>query len=268
MTKPERYDFGRNWREFSEGLTDSAIGHAKADFLRLVGDPSGKTFLDIGSGSGLHSLSALLLGASSVTAFDYDTDSVETTRQTLTRYGMDGNWSVRRGDVLDPERVSPDLYDIVYSWGVLHHTGDMWRALENAAGYVAAGGLFAVALYRKTPMCGLWAREKQLYATHPAVRPFIRPLYAGALLGAHALRGRNPWTFVRTYQSQRGMSFLHDVDDWLGGFPYESVAEADLIAFMRARGFSLLRSFNTKSGVGLFGTGCGEWAFRKDIGAT
>lgn len=263
MTKPARYDFGRNWREFSEGLTDSAIGHAKADFLRLVGDPSGKTLLDIGSGSGLHSLSALLLGARSVTAFDYDGDSVETTRQILTRHGGGGDWSARRGDILDPGPIPAGPYDIVYSWGVLHHTGDMWRALENAAGYVADGGLFAVALYRKTPMCRLWWYEKRLYARHPAVRPIIRPLYAAALLAAHALRGRNPWAFVRNYESQRGMSFMHDVDDWLGGFPYESVAEPELIAFMQARGFSLLRSFNTKSGIGLFGTGCGEWVFRK-----
>ena len=39
------------------------------------------------------------------------------------------------------------LFDIVYSWGVLHHTGDVWHAIENAASRVKPGGIFYIALY-------------------------------------------------------------------------------------------------------------------------
>lgn len=259
----ERYDFGRNWSAFSEAVSESAIAHAKTDLKRLVGDPAGKTFLDIGSGSGLHSLAALLLGAKKVVALDFDPDSVATSERVIQKHCQDGDWIVMRDDILAPERIPDEQFDIVYSWGVLHHTGDMWRAIENSLRYVATGGLFAVALYMKTPCCGLWWHEKRLYSRYRVIRPLVRSVYTMLMLARHAAKGDNPVGIIRNYSTQRGMSFVHDIDDWLGGFPYESVEAPELEAFLQQRSFSLERSFNTKAGIGLMGTGCGEWAFRE-----
>ena len=129
--------------------------------------------------------------------------------------------------------------------------------------YVGPGGTFAIALYRKTPLCRAWTLEKKFYANRRLLRPFVRYPFAAALLLAHFLKGRNPVSYVRNYGAQRGMSFMHDVDDWLGGYPYESVEPDELVAFFEKHGFRPVLEMNTESHIGLFGTGCGEWVFQR-----
>ncbi|MCA3275110.1 MAG: class I SAM-dependent methyltransferase [Methylobacterium sp.] len=136
--------------------------------------------LDIGCGSGLHSLAALRLGAARVHAIDLDRLSVETTRDLLGRYAAGEAWTVEELSVFDMAGLPQ--YDIVYSWGVLHHTGAMRRAIGEAAARVAPGGLLCLALYRRTPFCGLWRIEKRLYCASPA--PVQRLLRGGLCAGA------------------------------------------------------------------------------------
>lgn len=257
----DRYDFGRNWSELASRFDDSNVNQAKVDLARLVGDLQGKTFLDIGCGSGLHSAAALKLGAKRVYAVDYDTDCVSTTKAVLERFAAGHDWQVRRGDVLDRSTLPQETFDIVYSWGVLHHTGSMWKAIENAASSVKPGGRFCMALYLKTPFCGAWAVEKKLYAQNNWLRPLIKWPYIGAFLLAKAIRTGDAVSYVRNYKNGRGMEFLVDVDDWLGGYPYESVEPAELERFMTKLGFKMQEQFGTQAGSGLFGTGCGEWRF-------
>src|SRR5689334_15093694 len=79
-----RYGFGKNWAEFIERrLSDKIVQDSMDHMRRLMHADSlkGKTFLDIGCGSGIHSLAALRLGADKVVAFDYDDDSVATSRK-------------------------------------------------------------------------------------------------------------------------------------------------------------------------------------------
>lgn len=270
-----RYDFGRNWDSFAAQLSDEAIENAVTGLKKLTGPGSGARFLDIGSGSGVHSLAALRLGAKTVRCIDYDNDSVATTRALLTQRAPDADWEVRQGDILAERasdgpnnNASDDQFDTVYSWGVLHHTGDMWRAVENAATFVRPGGRFVIALYMKTPLCGFWKVEKYLYAKFPKLRPIFRWPFAALLLAGTSIRKRqSPRSIIGNYRQQRGMSFLHDVDDWLGGYPYESVRNEEVISFMASRGFELIECFNVKTPIGLFGSGCGEWVFRRSESA-
>jgi len=268
MEKNEtRYDFGRNWSEFSQQLSGDSISLADKGLKKLVSELAGERFMDIGSGSGLHSLSALRLGAQSAYCIDYDVDSVATTKSVLSTHASDQSWQARRGDILKENITNVDVapFDTVYSWGVLHHTGDMWLAIDNASSFVKDGGRFVIALYMKTYFCGFWKFEKWLYSRYRWLRPFLKYPYAFLALLAHALRkGISPSRFMREYKQVRGMNFMHDVDDWLGGYPYQSVTHEEIVKHMKKKGFSLENSFNTKRPIGVFGSGCGEWVFRKD----
>src|SRR5438105_4018862 len=131
----ERFTFGENWAAFLAVLDESRIAAAENSLREMLetSDLKNKTFLDIGSGSGLFSLAARRLGAT-VRSFDYDPASVACTRELKTRYFLkDEDWTVGTGSVLDADYIKAlPKFDVVYSWGVLHHTGQMWLALEHA----------------------------------------------------------------------------------------------------------------------------------------
>jgi len=224
----------------------------------------GRTFLDVGSGSGLSSLSALKLGAASVLALDFDPASVATTTRLLSRFAADGEWRCLQASVLDLSASEIGHFDVVYSWGVLHHTGSMWRAVEAAAALVAPGGTFAIALYRKTPSCERWKAVKRIYSRAPrwAQMP-ARFLYSAVLLLALTLNRTNPVHYVRSYSRTRGMSFWHDVHDWLGGYPYESASSEEVHSRLGALGFEVRREFLKPPNRGWLGSGCDEYVFSR-----
>ncbi len=113
------FRFGENWHLFAQSLTDKQISDAEFDVAALLGCDNlrGRTFLDIGSGSGLHSLAALRLGARRVLAVDFDPDSVRTSRDVLRRRWHDNNWEVKTQSVFDLTPERDGVFDIVYSWG-------------------------------------------------------------------------------------------------------------------------------------------------------
>jgi 2-polyprenyl-3-methyl-5-hydroxy-6-metoxy-1,4-benzoquinol methylase len=261
------FAFGENWRNYADSINEQRILSAVNRMQEFLGRDSleGLSFVDIGCGSGIHSLAALRLGARSVTAFDFDPVSVETCRRVLSINAPASNWTCRVANVFELPSEWNHAFDVAYSWGVLHHTGDMWRAIAQAAKLVASDrGLFALALYTKTPLCTLWKAEKYIYSRLPSLlQSPILAAFSAVELTRSMLRGRNPITLVKSYHQKRGMSFWHDGHDWLGGYPYESASPHETVCFLERRGFRLQRSLRTESSLGITGTGCAEYLFEK-----
>jgi 2-polyprenyl-6-hydroxyphenyl methylase/3-demethylubiquinone-9 3-methyltransferase len=270
VAQGERFAFGKNWASFLRALNENRIRQAEQSLQRMLGlsDLSGKSFLDIGSGSGLFSLAARRLGARP-RSFDYDPDSVACTNLLKARYFPDdANWIIEAGSVLDDTYMrSLGQFDIVYSWGVLHHTGNMWRAIENAAACTAPLGLLYISIYNfQDPWSKRWLRIKRLYNTLP--RPLRLP-YGIAVMGVRelrylvsAIRRFRLSTYVKAWTdypeiSMRGMSRWHDLIDWVGGLPFEVARPEEVFCFLKARGF-LLENLVTCGG----GLGCNEYVFR------
>lgn len=261
------FAFGQNWASYANIIGDEQITKAISSLSRLItpAEMQGKTFLDIGCGSGLSMLAALKLGAAHVTGIDIDPNSVATARKVLSAQGTDNLWSIFEKSVFALDPAIDNTFDIVHSWGVLHHTGDMSRAIDRAINLVTPGGLFVLALYRKAPMCNLWTHEKRIYtkASSPT-QALMRFIYKASYIAGLIATGRNPFKYIKNYTTHRGMDWHHDVHDWMGGYPYESVTPDQVSKFLDKAGFTLVRSFTkTARAGGLFGTHCDEFVARR-----
>jgi 2-polyprenyl-3-methyl-5-hydroxy-6-metoxy-1,4-benzoquinol methylase len=258
-----RYGFGKNWAEyieknFSEQRVEESRRHL-ADFIRAE-SLKGLAFLDIGCGSGLHSLAAHRMGAERILSFDYDHESVATTEKIHQYAGAPANWTVMQGSVLDKEFMATiPKSDIVYSWGVLHHTGNIWTAVRNATLPMKPNGLFYIALYSSDnyvdPPPEYWLKIKRKYNRAGALgRRLMELQYVMRFLVVPELKaGRNPFDVMRKYGA-RGMTYWTDVKDWLGGYPMEFASLQETQVFCKDElGLDLVNV--------LTGQGCTEYLF-------
>lgn len=270
LDQKSHFAFGKNWLDYAAKIDEPKIARAVSDLQRLAGRErlDGLSFLDIGCGSGLHALAAIRLGAARVMGVDIDSDSVEASRRTLARFAPQANARFETRSVFDmlPEQFGG--FDIVYSWGVLHHTGDMDRAITCAAALVAPDGAFLVALYRKTPFCGMWRVIKRWYShATPVAQRRARYVYICLVkLGLRVMR-LDFNKFSADYYRRRGMDFFNDVHDWLGGYPYQSISPGACRVLLDRLGFRLEWEFLTKLKLaGVLGSGCDEYGFRRASG--
>lgn len=263
----ERFEFGKNWQKYSNRLNDARIAEAEKSLKEKlsVENLKGLSFLDIGCGSGLFSLAAVRLGANPVISFDFDAFSAACCRDLKSRYfpKLD-TWSIDQASVLNESYLETlGKFDIVYSWGVLHHTGQMWKAIENASDLVKTGGELFIAIYNDQGISSrIWHRVKKTYNWLP---PFLRflvlypafifiwlPIYLRDLF-----QGK-PGKTWREYISDRGMSPWDDVVDWVGGYPFEVATPGEIFAFLHKRGFSLQNMKTT------YNLGCNEFVFHRE----
>lgn len=270
VTQGKRFNFGKNWNRFLTILDEGRIQEAEKSLKQMLEleNLNGKLFLDIGSGSGLFSLAARRLGAK-VYAFDYDPVSVGCTAELKRRYfPNDCDWQIEKGNVLDKVFLeSLGQFDIVYAWGVLHHTGAMWQALTNVVPLVRKGGMLFISIYNSQGIISrYWAELKKFYNQSPKPIRALTILSVATLLETRSalfrlVQGQSPLPFKswRGKKKSRGMSVWHDLVDWVGGYPFEVAKPEEIFDFYRKNGFVLFR-LKTCGG----GLGCNEFVFVRE----
>lgn len=263
----ERFAFGKNWKNFLKHLDETRIEEAMQDLQVKLGfaDLKERTFIDAGSGSGLFSLAAHRLGAK-VISFDYDEDSVQCTRALKEKYAAKSeDWTVLQGSVLDTAFLETlGQADIVYCWGVLHHTGKMFEGLANISRLVKPQGLLFISIYNDQGIGSkMWYQIKKTYVRYPISRPWLI-LFCGLWIWKYrialgTIRYGNPYKFIREYNhNNRGMSAYYDLIDWVGGYPFEVASPEKIFDYLKARNYELLK-LKTCAGK----IGCNEYIFSR-----
>jgi SAM-dependent methyltransferase len=265
------FSFGRNWTNYVKNSADEKALLDAVGSLKAFGtDLAGRIFIDIGCGSGLFSLAALKMGAAKVISFDADPNSVQASLLLREKFrAMNANWEISHGSILDAGLIEKlkGQGDIVYSWGVLHHTGEMHKAVENAAKLVKSGGTFIIAIYNHGPGSLFWKKVKIFYNRYPLLTPLILCLYMLTF---------GLYTAIRKFRTDpaalkdRGMKLYYNAIDWLGGYPYEYACFDDMRDFVEKIGFKLTLAptilpcgKNEKPSIRLSNTGCNEFVFIK-----
>lgn len=261
----ERFTFGENWSRFLEVLDEDRIREAELSLKTMLNLEhfEGLTFLDAGCGSGLFSLAAWRLGAK-VYSFDYDPQSVATTLEMHRRYCNNNSWEIETGSVLDTEYLNRlGQFDIVYSWGVLHHTGNMWQAMKNIVPLVNAKGYLFIALYNDQGSTSrFWLKVKKTYCSGNAGRLVIKLLFFPTFFFTGLLsdlcQKKNPIKRYTEYRKQRGMSLIHDWIDWFGGYPFETAKPEEVLDFYFKHKFTMIKLATRQS------LGCNQFVFHRN----
>lgn len=260
----KHFSFGKNWQNFISSLTEEKIGNARkliVDFLGGEDAIRGKTFVDIGCGSGLFSHVAYKLGAARVVSVDVDEFSVACTQYLKEKQNNPENWEIKQGSALDEKFIkSLGKFDIVYSWGVLHHTGDMYRAFDVIANLMHDQSELCIAIYGRngsgwTGSPETWLKVKKVYNRSGKIGKKL--LYFGYVVYFFAVNVRfkqNPWKKINSYK-ERGMEWSNDVIDWLGGYPYEFAWPKEIIGYFEKKGMSC-KKINDRNGIA-----CNEYLF-------
>ena len=253
----KRFSFGKNWSNYSKNISNDDLESSIIGLKNLLPkdfNPTNKSFIDIGCGSGIHTIAASKLGFKNITSTDYDQDSVNTTIKNINKFNLN-NISVLKDDILNTN--IKNTFDVVYSWGVLHHTGNMQTAIINASKLVNDKGIYIIAIYKKTRFCPIWKFIKKIYNINFLFKYILIMIYVPLITLISLLKNKK-------LNLKRGMKITYDAIDWLGGYPYESSTKEDILKSLN--NYNLIKIINDDPPFlyGILGSGCAEYIFKKE----
>jgi 2-polyprenyl-3-methyl-5-hydroxy-6-metoxy-1,4-benzoquinol methylase len=258
ITLKNRFAFGDNWHNYLKTMNADKLNESINYLREMLGikDLQGKKFIDIGSGSGIISLSARKLGAV-VYSFDYDPRSVSCTEYLKAEYfPNDSNWNIAQGSILDKAFLdSLGKYDIIYSWGVLHHTGNLILALENTISLCKPDSVVYISLYNDQGIISkYWLFIKKIYNKHPILQSLIILIHFPYLFLFRFIKR----LIKGNLSVGRGMNIWHDMIDWLGGFPFEVMKPTSVVTYFTNLKYKtiFLKTCGKRHG-------CNEYIFKK-----
>lgn len=260
------FTFGDNWSDYSQSIDELKLKEAEVSISHYFNKEyiKNKSIIDIGCGSGIFSLAALRLGCKNIVSIDLDPVCVDTTKKNIQKYYDGDNWDCRQISVfdLDPDKIG--VFDIVYSWGVLHHTGAMYDAIYKASCLMSEKGQMLIGLYQKTFLCPFWKVEKKIYSKSSIkVQNIIRSGFHHLYLFLFFLKGVPIKRVIDSYYKNRGMDYHNDLHDWLGGYPYESISPNEFEIYMKSIGYVIIKETLKKEGIGISGSGVNEYLIAK-----
>jgi SAM-dependent methyltransferase len=226
---PMSYDVGepipypRDTQEYFRELDSRVFDHrvlrltAGADgrpFSRYVDFPAldGKRTLEVGCGSGF-AVQLFAEAGADATAVDLTPWAVETTRRRLAAFGLEADVREGDGEHLPFEDAS---FDVVFSWGVIHHSSDMAQALSELVRVLKPGGTLVLMVYN---------RHSLFYGVYKA---FQRFLPVARRLGLHfegAREGETGGLVVRHFtlrELERVLRSAGLTDVWLQPYGQDS----------------------------------------------
>jgi len=256
ISQGNRFGFGKNWLNFAKSIDKKKIEDSSDTLKKFynIENFNDQSFLDVGCGSGIFSLAACSLGAKTF-SFDYDPHSVVCTKNLKNKYAADKNWQIDKASILDSEYIeSLGKFDFVYSWGVLHHTGDMNLAFSNVARLVKDNGKLFIAIYNDQGIKSkIWRLIKKSYCSNFILKNIIILTYSILILIPQYIK------YLLTNRTlERGMNLYYDMFDWLGGYPFEVSTAENVIKTFESKGFKLEKSNFVGSKLG-----CNEFVFVK-----
>lgn len=252
------FNFGENWLKYSEMIGETEIKEAEESLKTFFENENieGKKFLDIGCGSGLFSIAAKNLYKGKVVGIDISDESIKSSILNKNKILPNEDIEFKKISVLGDDFKDLGTFDVVYSWGVLHHTGNMYKAIENSMNAVAGGGILSIAIYNKHWSSFFWKQIKYLYNISPQIgKNLLICIFYPIILSVKFLV-----TFENPLKMRRGMIFYYNIVDWLGGYPYEYASKEEIKSFVENKGFKLVKFTNPKVPIS-----CNEYMFKKNI---
>lgn len=217
------FDF--QWGELAEGDAMLSDPWFRENVDRILSDEMlcvapgwfrGRTVLDAGCGMGRWTLGFLRLGCR-VLAVDASARALTRVRTEMGKWApsalAEGRLETRQVDLLHlPGDLRARRFDVVYSFGVLHHTGDTRRALEGLVPLLDPAGLLFLYLYGRRSLTPMMRAALMVLRTATFPLPFrLKSRVLAALLPA-----RDPHQLFDTYSPAINDTYDHEtVEAWL-----------------------------------------------------
>lgn len=157
----QRAQAQRGSREYFEQIRQYRYGYETPWIPRLFEFPQlqGKKVLEIGVGNGIDAVEMARYGAN-YTGLDITRNHLELTRQNFLTNLPNAQPNLIEADLM--QATFPEVFDVVYSFGVLHHIAHEDRYLQKIRDLLDRSGKLMIAVYGRYSFFNAWMTAQWL----------------------------------------------------------------------------------------------------------